>query len=176
SLSLPRSSSSRRRARLEKPNCWATWISWFSRAPLSDSGKRRRSSGRPMRRPCAPATMASEARPHSAASDCRMASTFMPPASLAEHGAAYRIDRLQRPLDEAAALAEHVGFQQHARAQRLGLAVGGDGLAFQGDADAVEGLAGRLAGARLQGTAADSRHRATVVAELLVGKGLVAQQ
>jgi hypothetical protein len=69
------SSISARRARECSCRLSAMRTRSASVAPLSDNEKRCRSVARSVCRPCAPATMARQARPHSAASVCRISGT-----------------------------------------------------------------------------------------------------
>lgn len=58
---------------------------------------------------------------------------------------AHRIQRLQHPLVQFAALAQDIGLDQHAGAQRLGLAVGADRLRVQRDQHPIHRFAGLVA-------------------------------
>src|SRR3954449_10280161 len=98
--------------------------------------------------------MARQARPHSAASAWRMSGSRAPPRGLrlsvcvipgspcgpcsypsprAEQG-------IEQPLDQAAAVDDDVGLQQHARAERDFMIVCRDGLAIEAGRGAIGGF------------------------------------
>lgn len=74
--------------------------------------------------------------------------------------------------------AEHVGIEHHPGLERFGLAVSGNRLPVQRDADSVQSLGGCIATSRgrIDRAAADPADAAAVMSELLVGEGLVAEQ
>nr|GEU28405.1 hypothetical protein [Tanacetum cinerariifolium] len=84
------------------------------------------------------------------------------------------------PFVQPSRLLHDVGVQQHARLQRLGLAVSLVGLRCQADSDAVNRLAGRRGGIAQftgrQGCLRYRQDRAARVAEFLIRERLVAQQ
>src|SRR3569623_1037662 len=177
--------SSSRTGRAASCSCAATSINCARPAPYAEIGWRLRSVARSTAWPRKPAIIAIQARPHSAASVCKICGVRAPPPKCSaastdmSHPPHHAVQGVEDPFDDASPVEPHVRIEQHARLQREPLPKGVDVLRIETHRHAIHGLA--QGNRQIHFTGSDERARdlldaAPRTAVALIRKGLITQR
>src|SRR3569832_189788 len=177
--------NSSRTVRAASCSCTATSIYCARPAPFAEIGWRLRSVARSTAWPLKPAIIARQARPHSAASVCKICGVRAPPPKCSaastdmSHPPHHAVQGVEDPFHDAPPIEPYIGIEQHARLQREPLPIGVDVLRIETHRHAIHGLAqgnwqihftGGDEGAR------DLLDAAPRTAVALIRKGLITQR